>query len=126
MLINTCDYSDNASAITLLWENPSPTTTFAAQTINLDLSGYEMMYVLHMAATDYQYLSITPLINDPDIGEQHIMSYAGTTISERGASVTDSGIVFTSGTYIKSSSSGTLSNGTGTGYAIPYRIYGRR
>lgn len=31
----------------LLWENPKPTSSFAAQTVSVDLSGYDLVAVLH-------------------------------------------------------------------------------
>ena len=35
----------NSSLLTLLWDNPSPDNSFAAQTINIDLSGYDWFAV---------------------------------------------------------------------------------
>lgn len=36
-------YNQGGAKIDLLWTNPSPTTSFAAQTVSLDLSDYDLI-----------------------------------------------------------------------------------
>lgn len=43
-------------SITKLWENASPTSAFAAQTIALDLSGYDWVLVFAAPQTQYQWM----------------------------------------------------------------------
>jgi len=40
-----------SKGITLLWENPDPTLSFADQTLPLDLSGYDMVLIQTRMAT---------------------------------------------------------------------------
>lgn len=44
-------YADTKTSMTLLWENASPTSAFAAQTIAIDLSGYDMIEVFARSST---------------------------------------------------------------------------
>ena len=126
MIVNANGYSDKSATVDLLWENNAPKTVFAAQTLNIDLSGYEMLYVVFITATDYTYLNVSMLVNDPSINKQMIASRAGMVQSRRDISLTNNTIAFGNGIFSKNSANGTVSNGNGTKYAIPYRIYGRK
>lgn len=126
MIINANGYVNKNSTVDLLWENPTPTSAFSAQTINVDTSGYEMLYVMFLTATDYTYLNVSAILNNSFVEKQVLMSGAGMTQVRRNLSITDAGIVFENGFFSKNSASGTISNGNGTKYAVPYRIYGRK
>ena len=110
-----------AMSMELLWENASPNSAFAGQTINLDLSGYEFVYI---AVSDYYADAICR------VGKSSLLqtildvyaSYNGYFIAcTRSFAVTDSGVVFSSG-YQKSSGQNTSSEANGRN--VPIRIYG--
>lgn len=115
-----------SGGLDLLWTNPNPTSAFAAQTLSIDLSGYESIII---QAKGWQPVTTyTPLkILIPKDGKQHTiignqndfdgkMSTYEYTWYARGVTVTDDSIVFTTG-YVTGSS-------TGTGACIPLEIYG--
>lgn len=99
-----------------LWENASTTSNFAAQTIALDLSEYQAVYVECLRSTESQVVSGRILL---DVGgiSGYIM---GTTnqfaVTRREVTVTTTGVTFT-GFYSANTSNGTSNE-------IPYRIYG--
>ena len=98
----------------LLWTNPDPTSNFAAQTVALDLSGYDavMIETLRRKSTSYgsnNFGMVGSVIVCTAIGE------GSTSWSERQATISSTGIQFNGG-YL-----GTTSNNE---YAIPQKIYG--
>lgn len=111
---------------TLLWTNPDPTVAFAAQTIELDLSGYDEIELEYIDFVQHQ--NVMPLLHIPigDRGNMNIMignnSYSTGLMftAERRFLVTSTGVEFESG------------YGTPTGYdltartdtCIPRKIYG--
>lgn len=122
-------------SITKLWENASPTSAFAAQTISLDLSGYDFVDIVYygrtgpndaLSANGY-YTARCPV---GEFGSLQVATLIGGTasyhwISCRAFEVTTSGIEFGYGRYIYFSYTTAGDNG---GYSettnIPYRIYG--
>ena len=98
----------------LLWENPSPTTSFAAQTVALDLSEYDEVEV-QFSDTSYRVKL--------RIGDEVSRTYSRDNyFTYRNIRATSTGIVFGTGGYYGAYNSGNPV--TGDGYAIPYRIYG--
>lgn len=96
----------------LLWENPSPTAAFAAQTISLDLSDYDVVQI-------DAYLTANGMISTrfTAVGFQGEAGGLGSSGDRytRNANVTTTGVAFTVG----------RSNGTESASAcIPYKIYG--
>lgn len=105
---------NDAVRIVKLWENASPSSTFAAQTLSLDLSGYDaVMIFFHNASDSTIYLS-TGMI---PIGYKTTLAYTTTSgaIYSRPATASSTGIVFEAG------QTGTTS---GAKYCVPVRIYG--
>lgn len=106
----------------LLWNNPSPTTQFAAQTLSLDLSKYEAVIIKCSWQTNYNTdtQKVYQIFNYvPKDGATHYISSllgTGNTVyaNRRQVTVTDSGITFTDG----------WSNGTNNVAIIPIEIYG--
>lgn len=109
----------------LLWMNPSPTATFAAQTVNLskDTSNYDAFIVEMQYTTGArgEYTSIInndsnvhslPVYRAPDEGANYTVGWRNVTINNLTA-------VFTKDTY-QSTSGGGSDNAT----AIPFAIYG--
>lgn len=124
MIINENGFDDRTSSIKLLWENPNPENEFVPGDIALDLSGYTTLYVVCLSSTTYKYLMVSPLLNDPSIGAQHVNNDIGMTKSSRSVVLTVSSIYFGPGNYTNISSAGKYSYGNGNKYLIPYRIYG--
>lgn len=96
----------------LLWQNPNPTAAFAAQTISLDLSDYDVVQI-------DVYLTANGMISTrfTEVGFQGEAGGLGSGGDRytRNANVTTTGVAFTVG----------KSNGTdNTSACIPYKIYG--
>lgn len=100
--------------VDLLWTNPDPTASFGAQTISLDLSAYDAVWITY--ATGSRYDSKLCLKD----GNKYMVttgidSTSNAYIYQRGATATDSGVEFTAGYR------GTSTGGTN---AIPQKIFG--
>jgi len=108
----------------LLWNNPSPTTAFPAQTLSFDLSKYDAVIIRCSWQTNYntdtqkryQLFNYVP----KDGAEHTISSCLGTSGSSlsanrRQATVTDSGITFSAGWAGGSDNNNVI---------IPIEIYG--
>lgn len=117
------DGTDNlfpTSKIDLLWENASPMSAFAAQTVSLDLSGYKTVCIV----TNNNYSG------DPDgytylpVGSSSIvtnMNKGGTyRLRRRACIVSSTGVTFEDARDTAGWDNNSQSNGT----AIPQKIYG--
>ena len=99
----------------LLWTNASPTSSFSAQTVQLDLSAYDFILVYAMWSTSYQFI-IPPHIAFIPITDARIDSTdTGGQSLEREFSTDSTGVTFSVGKL------GTSNNNT---MIIPYKIYG--
>lgn len=103
--------------MTLLWTNPSPTASFAAQTVALDLSGYDaILFSYHNFATSNSAYSL-----ENAFCIKGDTTYAGINARDnnrdggRLITVSDSGVDIGAMIY---------NGGTNNGYGIPYKIYG--
>lgn len=105
------------SHMDLLWENASPTATFSAQTVSLDLSGYHYVYVIVRATTGEAHFGshIVPVGTS-----QELLCVATTYLRKRNATISTNGVTFDGGYNQSSINSWEAS----TASAIPYRIYG--
>ena len=107
----------------LLWENASPTSEFAEQTINLDLSEYDMVYIRLIYETTYSRTYGAFIF----VGDSHTiesMNHPGSTAENRVwkgrlVEVNKTGIYFTYGVS-RTETTITQSNIV----AIPTAIYG--
>ena len=124
MLINAIGHDVVTPAITLLWTNSNPTSAFAASTVSLDRDGYDFLLIECLTSTTELYRTASLVLNDTGVGNQYISCLGGNTSASRMATIKDGGITFTTGYYVNQTDSYTLASGSGTGYAIPYRIYG--
>ena len=107
----------------LLWENASPSSEFAAQTIEVDLSPYDMV-----AVSFYRYTTVprenTAIIK---VGENGSLNDSLTntdkapTISMRAFQTSATGVVFTVATYQDANQTTRTENNS---FDIPTRIYG--
>lgn len=110
----------------LLWNNPSPTTAFSAQTLSLDLSKYEGVIIRCSWGTNWNTDLQKPyqLFNYvPKDGVEHwigtsLSTSAANNLFGRKVTVTDSGITFSTAGY-----PATLANAN-AGFTIPTEIYG--
>lgn len=112
----------------LLWTNESPTTAFAAQTISLDLSGYDEVEIYTI-----QHISRSSYLIPPSRTE---IGMSGDLFAITGATGDTSGYcAWTKRTYTTSTSGVTFTldavslDGTawlagGGAHLIPYKIYG--
>ena len=124
--LNELDTEVIPQAKELLWLNPSPSATFAAQTLSMDLSKYDAVVIRCSWATNYNTDAQKPfqVFNYvPKDGNSHwITSSLGTgsalNLYGRTASVTNEGITFSLAGY------GAYSGGTSTTNIIPTEIYG--
>lgn len=102
----------------LLWTNPNPNSSFSAQTLSLDLSGYDFIlvataYYIYFAGKHYAW----NLLKVDDAFTQQLMVVRESNMSSREVTVSGTGIVFGGG---KINTSGV----TGNECAVPEFIYG--
>lgn len=110
-------YAQGGMKMDLLWTNPSPTASFSAQTISVDLSEYDLVVVC---------IRSFPL-NDGDSGFSNLIGYkelrsvatiAGSSSNKNGRrrfTPSDTGVEFESCTY---------DGNTYNNFAVPIYIYG--
>lgn len=110
----------------LLWENEEPTSEFAAQTISLNLTGYDFVDVYFAKASNDPKNWICHRMSIGYEGDPFHMSHIQNTsrasvISSRHTVVTTEGVEFGDGFYKYTSSN---TGGTESVSMIPQRIYG--
>ena len=106
----------------LLWTNASPTSSFSAQTIPLDLSEYKMVAILCWVATTVES---DEFINFGLVGEtiQCFAPFYSGSMRTRDATITPAGVQFASGIYWSTYNSGSSAQ-TQDIQCIPSKIYG--
>lgn len=108
----------------LLWENPSPTAAFAAQTIAMDLSGYDFVEIYFRQQYGDSNLVYTKCLKDVNgyLSDTLASSVAGrgTYAFQRSFSVASSGVTFNNCSFGYTGQSATTNNN----YCIPVKIYG--
>lgn len=100
--------------MTLLWTNPSPTASFAPQTVNVDTQAYGMILVLCKNGS-----SIAPVVggDDPTVYEISCAANAAAgAYQSRGYQIKSDGVQFFGGAQggVKADNS----------YAVPILMYG--
>ena len=107
-----------------LWENASPASVFAAQTIPLILNGYEYVLVRYLYSTDYQDIDQIAIVK---VGRDAYLTFTGAVstniyLSQRTISVGSDSVAFGAPVYktYASTSSPTANNK----YCIPVEIIG--
>ena len=118
---------ENIGAISmeLLWENASPSSDFAAQTIALDLSQIDVVKVVYkvMTTSDNEYTFEASVNRSATIINFVNASFSSTTqVSSRDLTINPDGIIFKDSLnkQITSSSAASTSNSR----IIPIKIYG--
>ena len=101
----------------LLWTNASPTASFTAKTVSVDLSGYQLALIVFAPfIADNRYGMATLLC--PVDGDKYSMTFTAYTSNRNGkrdATVATSGVTFSACTY---------NDATNNAYGIPQYIYG--
>lgn len=100
----------------LLWENASPTSDFAAQTIALDLSGYDAVYIEAVRSTNSKVISGRTMVSVGGLSGFLMGTTDQLTMIRREVKATTTGVVVSAYT--------SANNSNGTSNEIPYRIYG--
>lgn len=105
---------------TLLWQNASPGSSFAAQTISLDLSNYQFVYITFgRSDAAAENIAQVMLKGNTYRNTYAILSGSRTYVRSRVCTPNDTGIVFEAG--IEESSGATHNE-----YFIPRKIFGIR
>ena len=109
------------SKLELLWENASPSSSFAAQTVSLDLSGYDAVLIKATTTSNnpsdeyYGFFNTLAFVGD---GIKTVMFFCSGNTNRSGhrmAQATSSGVTF----------SKCMWNAAQTdGFGVPYYIYG--
>lgn len=105
--------------IVKLWENPNPSADFVAQTVPLELSGYDWIAIKMHTAFDTG--NITQIAKK---GETTILNGCYTHMFWRRVAVSDSGCVFENALYAPNYAS--ANRLTANNYLNPLEIYGIR
>lgn len=100
----------------LLWTNASLTTNFTAQTIALNLSGYDSVYVEAVRSTDSNVISGRTIVSVGGLPGFLVGTTNELTMIRREVKATTTGLVVSAYQSANTSS--------GTSNEIPYRIYG--
>lgn len=120
-----------AVSIDLLWENASPQSAFAAQTVLLDLTGYDYIFVQSITTNttkgdgNYQPLILIPNL----VGASGAISSSGSSgdsvfwFHDRYATIASNGVTFSNG-HMFSAGGGNTHYPNRTDRAIPVIIYG--
>ena len=116
-VLNDVEALDIGVGMELLWTNASPTSSFAAQTIAVNLSGYGLVLITYMMRTSINDILASPITP---------VGYGGMMATK------NTGLANLRFRYFVSSVSGVrVEPATGTGgttvendFCIPYQIYG--
>lgn len=123
----SCDYSNKAFGGTILWTNPNPTSAFAEQTINLDMSDYnyiEIYYRFYTGATGEQIATKIPVGSSAKFINEVWLEGIGETIAMRTVHTSSNNIVVTN-TSVVALSDGTLrTTNLANGTMIPTKVIG--
>lgn len=106
--------------MTKLWQNSSPSSTFAGQTVSVDLSSYTNAGIVFKQAnsSDFYY----PLaIYQKGFSGAYAASSNGTLTRREISSISDKSIVFGNGMYYDQTEE---TNKSSAGTLVPYMIYG--
>lgn len=106
--------SSGGVRVDLLWTNPNPTSNFSAQTVSIDLSGYDAVRITFIANMG----SPVCYTQEADIDSyDHLLSVVSAAPARQSRSFTlsSTGIVF---------ANGATGNTSGSQYGVPIKIWG--
>lgn len=112
-----------ARGIDLLWTNSSPSAKFGAQTVSLNLDGYDAVLVICLADISYSTTETSPaqIFFVGTKGEMFMSTAKSTTlIARRNVDVKPTGVTFSNGRWWAIDTSLTNSENA----AVPYKIFG--
>lgn len=114
-LINTTEKK------TLLWTNPSPTSSFVGQALSLDLSGYDALEILFNFSTSTSY-GVENIVKINTGEKAYVNGIFSAKLCRRTVNTDSSGVTISDGHHFNSygSTATTLNNDV----LIPIRIYG--
>lgn len=106
-------YATPNPKITRLWTNPAPTAAFGEQTINLDLTSYDLINIVSTINTGDNYYTNHIFVKIPG-KYQVLIDFSGSQKMHRNLMVSDSGIYFTGNykyaSYVADTSLATVDN----------------
>ena len=113
---NSKVYTPNSNLVKLLWTNPNPSSAFSAQTVSLDFTNYTHA-IVEMAQSDTSDWKTRVIVGKNEVNNfgGGYVYYSDPRTMGLQISLTDSGVIFKSGT-----SSGSVNDG----FCIPQKIYG--
>lgn len=114
---------DNVSGGTLVWENPSPTSSFSPQTITLDLSKYQFIEIYWtQSSNDTVTMTEKCIVGRKGVLVVTTTSKTGTPITTlRSFTINTNNIVFADAAIQRGSET---TRNWDNSYNIPYKIYG--
>lgn len=114
----TISSTTSGMSMDLLWTNSSPTSSFSAQTVTIDLSSYKMVLIVlkQYISIDYYFDFVSPIGNS----ETRRYLLGSSRLLYRAADINTVGIDFASASLVSSYGSDTSNND----YCIPFKIYG--
>lgn len=123
MIINTGGDSRKNRELQLLWTNPDAyaekLNAMASQTLDLDATGYETLYIVTVLSTDVKFIKTDVVM--PGIAPQQTIGYNnGTTTYVRTVTITDAKLNIGSAYKMANASPTAVDNK----YVIPMYIYG--
>lgn len=111
-------YAQGGMKMDLLWTNPSPTSEFSAQTVSVDLSGYDAFYVECTVQSSYPTLKSSSVILANSSSTCSGIDGGG-YVRSRTITCNNNGFTTESGRYVQKDGQGVANDS-----CIPYRIYG--
>ena len=109
----------------LVWTNPRPTSSFAAQTVALDLSSFqEVQIVYKYSRDDSDVVQITQIINSGNITTYFFQGFPNSgamSARRRYSKATSTGVVFSDAQNKSGTSAASIDNSA----MIPTLIYAR-
>lgn len=124
--------TNKKTEINLLWTNPNPTSSFAAQKVSLDLSGYDMIEIVSYSRigqdTNYNGYTSGKFLKGK-AGNISNACFIGASIDyiylmSRPFSSNNTGITFEKGSTLYTNSNSHTATVTSNSSIIPYQIYG--
>lgn len=113
--INEVNSKVDAKGLTLLWTNESPTSSYGANSVPLNLTNYDAVLIVGRASTTVGELSTHIVLKNSTNHVIFMRTSSASTTLVRAVSCNDSGVTFQGGV------SGTTSSNTSM---IPVNIYG--
>ena len=117
--LNSLYSSSGKTKTTLLWTNENPTSSFASQTLELNLSAYDYVVLVVKVSTSLDYKARTNIILP--VGEEYYDTSKLPVISTNASKNVRSVIARTTGVSISDATN--ANNAKNNQLIIPYKIY---